>query len=163
MTSTPAFTWSSNQANFELSLYELEDSDTDLDDLDNPFFIAEDINSPFIYPARAPSLEEGNIYAWQVKTTIISPDGETDSESGFYLFTIGSDEEMSDVETQMLSTALEILGAASNQDIANLLTEGYTPTGSFIMNNEEYSVDQLLTILTQLQNQGLTLKSVVVE
>ncbi|MEA1973613.1 MAG: hypothetical protein U9N34_10055, partial [Candidatus Cloacimonadota bacterium] len=165
MTSTPDFTWSSNQNNFALSIYQFTEDVDDISSLTSarPFFQIDGIASPYQYPQMAPSLEPGYVYAWKIRTSLDSPAGSSYLNSEYFLFNIGSTEDMTDLNSQLLSTAFDILGLGDNQVLQNLINQGYSPSGTFSINGEQHSFDELITIITQLQNEGKSVANITVE
>jgi hypothetical protein len=88
-TKTPVFNWFSPGNNFELSVYEVPNEKTAPEEvlLTRPIFTQKDLTtSYFVYPASAKLLEDGKLYAWQIKANYVGTQGTQTLQSEVYWF-----------------------------------------------------------------------------
>ncbi len=130
--------------------------------------------SYFQYPSTdAAPLEQGKQYVWQITKTYPTTSGSRKQESDIYIFSIpimggGAEEEGetggSDV-TQYMQVIEQLVGTErySNLFVGGPL-DGYTPTGTMLLNNtQQVTMDQLTTLVNQAVTGQITIQSVTVQ
>jgi len=93
-TSFPVFQWVSQASFFNVTLYKVMEGQTDEDAVQNqPVFHADNITgTSLIYPNYAEALQDGMVYAWQVKALIQSATGTVERESKIFRFRVARGE-----------------------------------------------------------------------
>jgi hypothetical protein len=129
----PLFQWISSANQFDLAVYKLRPGMANAQQIVQqlPIFRAFNIlGNSFIYPITAAPLEEGAIYAWQLRAYVNAPTGNLFVESPLYWFVFGLDDPYKQVvreikvqpEAATLNTngTLQLTCKAINEDFEEL-------------------------------------------
>ena len=164
-TQHPEFIWASNLNKYVLSIYELDEETDTAADIDNlPKFFTDTIENgvtSYTYPDNAPELEPGTLYAWRITSGLMTVVDSKDDiiESPIFLFEI-IDEERHNVETQIISSMLNISNNDIRSELNNLLNNGYRPTGNIYFLGREISIDELQDLLNEINSGERTVNSI---
>ena len=156
-TQYPEFLWISNFDEYNLYVYELDESITSAEDIE----LLEPHHQTVVYsnmygypPGAANSLSPGNIYAWQVTAETVTPitNQNVTMKSSFYVFQVmqgGSFPPIDPVVLQNLINQFMTTGAGV-QELLSLLQNGYS-IQTIWWQGQEITLEELMAILNSGQ------------
>ncbi len=151
MNQFPEFIWFSNLGNYTLDLYHIDESIESAQEIEllEKYHTENDIpGNSFIYPASAPLLEQGEIYAWRVSAPLAVPGSNETYQSVFYTFQINMDQG-NQIEETIILNFLNQLNTDDIIALQNLLNSGYN-ISNVTWQGQQISVDDLMDILQQI-------------
>jgi len=163
----PNFIWMSNLTDYHFLLWELTGAgNMSAEDVENmsPYFEVENIGvSSFTYPPDAPSLEVGGVYAWQVRAGLTNPGGSGENiKSPVFIFRVANPDE-NQIYEQILANYLNNLHVEGLDQVYELLSQGYTPTGTITFMGQEMSFEELQALLIKVLNGEIEVSSIIIQ
>ncbi|MCK4957611.1 MAG: hypothetical protein KAS49_08240, partial [Candidatus Cloacimonetes bacterium] len=166
LSNRPTFVWYSNLGNYTLSLYPVASTIESPEDIEGitPLFTKDNINANILtFPEDVASLTPGSTYGWQVTAETFMPVGiasET-KESQFYLFRVMTDSEQQSTE-QAIINFFNQLNVANIDEMINLINSGYS-LQNISWENSDITIDELMNLLSQVQDGTIIFKSFTIE
>ena len=124
--------------------------------------------STFQYPLNGVRpLENGKIYAWQIKTSIPTTDGMEDETSEIFAFKISDPSKSSQIgmKNPTLQQLKESIGADKFNSLFgdNAPLQQYNPTGEYMINGSSVDQSTVNNILIKIKNKKIKVNSIRVE
>jgi len=128
----------------------------------------------FQYPSTdAAPLEQGKQYVWQITKIYPTTSGSQTQESDIYIFSIptmgGGAEEEGETGGSNITQYMQIIEQLiGTEQFSNLFVggplDGYTPTGTILLNNtQQITMDQLTGLVNQAVTGQITIQNVTVQ
>lgn len=163
----PLFVWASNLKDTEIQLYELDDENISVDQLESMDPVQTIINgeyaNTYAYQASDHMLIDGKVYAWRVEGQLINPaPSSTDPlTSAYYLFKYLADS-TADPTIQTINNIVNNIVDPEVQLLVNLMNNGYT-FNNVVINGQSIPPEDLINILMQIQNGTLEIEELVIQ
>lgn len=163
----PLFVWASNLKDTEIQIYELDDENISVDQLESMEPVQTIINgeyaNTYAYQGSDYILIDNTVYAWRVLGQLINPAASsTDpTTSEYYLFKFVSDSSV-DPTIQTINNIVNNITDPQVQLLVNLLNNGYT-FNNVVINGQTIPPEELINILMQIQNGTLEIDELIIQ
>jgi len=122
------------------------------------------------YPfTGAIELIAGRVYVWQILKILPTTVGSESYLSPIYAFKIADLSQPPEMSFEVLHPVLQQLVDMLGEDQFNAIfgpegnLAGYNPTGTYVINGMEVSVDAVFTLINQIRNQSISIVNISVE
>ncbi|MFQ6674173.1 MAG: hypothetical protein ACE5GH_05245 [Fidelibacterota bacterium] len=128
------------------------------------------MTTTFQYPfSGAIELIPGRVYVWQVKKDLPTTAGTESFISPIYAFKVADMTQQAAVPAEVLHPILQQLMDLMGEDSFNAFfgaggeLSGYAPSGTYVINGIEVSVDAVFSLISQLETQSVSIVNISVE
>jgi hypothetical protein len=159
-TTIPTFTWTSQNPDVTLYVYEMRPIYQSLEEATNGIlFLKQEVNGPqsLAYPANASRpLEQNKSYVWFVEASVSTNRQTIQRRSEIRLFRIQLDNRAN----QEVSDLMNGFGGSAAGTFSTLQSIGWTPTGTITLDGKPITLDDLKALVAKLaaQNTQITVR-----
>jgi hypothetical protein len=170
-TQFPSFVWTGNLISgggittpYDFKLFEIDRPNLSAEEIEQlPVYYHQTSTTTILsYPAGAPPLTVGKLYAWQVSGVYTTPVGVQTMRSPVFVFRVSSssDPQIYGMILDQLLTNLHVEGMES---VLQLLNDGYTPSGAAMFMGQKIPLESVYDIIGRIGRGELVPVRVIVE
>ncbi|MCD6181812.1 MAG: hypothetical protein J7K89_05460 [Candidatus Cloacimonetes bacterium] len=163
----PLFIWASNLRNVEIRIFELDNANIDITQLESmdpvETIFPADYENSYAYQPSNYQFNPSKVYAWNIAGHLINPAGSSTDPvmSSYYTFKYEANPNVDPIN-QTINNMITNITDPQVDLLVNLLNNGYS-LNNVIINGQAVDPEYLINLLTGIQNGTIEIESLIIQ